>query len=733
MLIGISLMFAGKIYMATGTETFVFKDTQLYKDIEYYNDNFQATNFLVLITAEDVLDPVTLEAMDLIEQRVKNNPKIGNVTGLNTFVRQAAYAEYGYEMIPRNRIEVERLMSNSSGERAMFVMPNRHHAVMTIELRGNIEEKDEGPILEEVKSVIKWVPMTPGSSALVTGKTAMMLEVQKEMMHNMMIMLATATGLMIIALWFTFSHSKWRLLPLPIVLVGVIYTGGIMGFTGVPLTMVSMAVFPILIGLGVEYSIQFQNRAMEELASGKLPGDAIVSTIRNIGPPVFYSVMTTCLGFSAILSSPVPMVHDFGLMCLIGVIACFLTALFVLVSILYVLSSTRKGSVTTYNQGTPTAGRIEKAITSISDRTVKYPIVVVIALAAMAVGYWLDPTIGIEIDSSTFSPQDLPSVVLFRTFNNIIGYKTDDMVVQVKSNDVTSPETIKWIKDFSDYEKSHNHDVLSVSSIATAMAAYNNGQVPLTRPEITKTLDRVPHEVKKQYVDQYGTTGIVRMKIQDQPTEKKMSMLRMVERDLTFYRPPPGVNASLSGDQQVTLITLSYLTSDRLTMTIIGALSVFTGLMIVYRGDWVKAIAPVVAVVVVTGLSCLVMIILKMKYTPLSVTLGALTIGIGIDFSILHMERYFEERSKGHEPTEAMRIATGKIGNAIFSSATTVIAGFGALVMSNFSILSNFGIITIIDFILALMSAFMIMPPLLVTLDRWRIGRAARSGRSVRT
>jgi len=58
-----------------------------------------------------------------------------------------------------------------------------------------------------------------------------------------------------------------------------------MGLTGIPLTMVSMAVFPILIGLGVEYAIQFQNRMMEELGSGRPPGDAVVATVRNIGPP----------------------------------------------------------------------------------------------------------------------------------------------------------------------------------------------------------------------------------------------------------------------------------------------------------------------------------------------------------------------------------------------------------------------------------------------------------------
>jgi predicted RND superfamily exporter protein len=73
-----------------------------------------------------------------------------------------------------------------------------------------------------------------------------------------------------------------------------------------------------------------------------------------------------------------------------------------------------------------------------------------------------------------------------------------------------------------------------------------------------------------------------------------------------------------------------------------------------------------------------------------------------------------------------MQVATAKIGNAIFSSASTVIAGFGALTMSNFSILSNFGLVTIIDFMLALMSAFVIMPPLLVTLDAWQSRRKAR-------
>lgn len=697
------------VHMATGIETMVFKDTQLYRDIDYYNDNFQATTFLILITSDDVLNPQVIEAMQLLDSQIRTNPKVESVSGTYSMADRSDTVG-----LLSNAANIRKLFSALPEELSKFLVLDRHHTIMTVTLRGRVEETEEPAILEDIGKTIEWVPMPPGTSAQLTGSTAMMLEVQKEMMTNLATMLATAVLLMVLALWFTFSHSKWRLLPLPIVLVGVMFTTGVMGATGVPLTMVSMAVFPILIGLGVEYAIQFQNRMMEELGSGKEPGDAVVATVKHIGPPVFFSVMTTCLGFASILMSPVPMIYDFGLMCLIGVIVCFLTALFLLLSILVFLARHRNFKVKEQKPGI-----IEKVIERIAETTTRHPEVIIVALIAMIAGYALDPTIGVEIDQSTFAPQDLPSVILFRSLSNAIGYKTADMVIQVKAQDVTSPEVVRWMKDFSDYEQSNNPKVLAVSSIVTAVEARNNGTLPDTGPALREAIDKIPESELKTYVDDFRGMGVIRMTINSLPTEQQMSMLRRVQDDLQFLRPPAGIEADLSGELRVSMTTLGSLTGDRLSMTLGSGLLVLIGLLIVFKGDWVRAVVPVIAVVIVTGLSCIVMILLHMKYTPLSVTLGALTIGIGIDFSILHMERYYEEKAKGHAPKDAMRIATAKIGNAIFSSASTVIAGFGALVMSDFSILSNFGIVTIIDFILALCSAFVIMPPLLVTLDTW--------------
>ncbi|WP_237706018.1 hydrophobe/amphiphile efflux-3 (HAE3) family transporter [Methanocella conradii] len=720
-LIALALAYAGRIYMATGTETFVSKDSQIYRDIDYYNKNFQSTTFLILVTSDDVLDPAVLKALEDMDEQIRCNPKVANVTGLHTFVRQASKLAYGNEEIPDNRADIVRLLS-SAPEGAAFIVPNERHAIVTVELQGNVDEKDEPSILEDVKRAIEWSPLPPGTSAVVTGKTAMMLEVQQEMMRSMMAMLATAIALMVIALWLAFGHASWRLLPLPIVLAGIIYTGGMMGLAGVPLTMVSMAVFPILIGLGVEYAIQFHNRMMEELGSGKAPGDAVVSTVKNIGPPVFYSMLTTSLGFLSILQSPLPMIHDFGLMCMIGIIVCFLTALFLLTSTLFILA--RLGAI---KASAAAPGRIEKAIGRVAETTTRHPIVVVIAILAMLIGYSIDPLVGVEIDASSYAPQDLPSVVLFRTLTAIVGYKTDDLVVQVKAPDIASPETIRWIDWLSGYERRNNPDVLMVGSVATMLRQYNNDTLPDSKEAIAKAMDSVPPNMLKQYVDDFRTTSVVKMTVQDHPTDVKISGLERVQRDIEFYPPPPGISASLGGQSMMTEMIFGSLTSDRLTMTAWGGFCVLSCLLFVYRGNWVKAVVPVIAVTIVTGLSCVIMLLLHMKYTPLSVTLGSLTIGIGIDFSILHMERYYEEKARGLPPARAMEVATARIGNAIFASASTVIAGFGALAMSSFPILSNFGVVTIIDFLLALMSAFVIMPPLLVALDTWQSGRKAKS------
>lgn len=131
-------------------------------------------------------------------------------------------------------------------------------------------------------------------------------------------------------------------------------------------------------------------------------------------------------------------------------------------------------------------------------------------------------------------------------------------------------------------------------------------------------------------------------------------------------------------------------------------------------------------VALATGLAGGVMYILGIKYTPLAATLGALIIGLGAEYYILVMTRYFEERKKGNTPIEAIQTSTSKIGMAILSSGATTAAGFAVLILSGFPILESFAIITVVIFILLIVLTFTVLPALLVPLDQWRTSRRER-------
>ena len=88
------------------------------------------------------------------------------------------------------------------------------------------------------------------------------------------------------------------------------------------------------------------------------------------------------------------------------------------------------------------------------------------------------------------------------------------------------------------------------------------------------------------------------------------------------------------------------------------------------------------------------MSLFSIAYTPLTATLGALIMGIGTEFTVLIIERYEEELEVTLSKTEAIQNALSKMANPILVSSLTTMGGFSALILSDFVILSNFGIMT---------------------------------------
>jgi hydrophobe/amphiphile efflux-3 (HAE3) family protein len=184
-------------------------------------------------------------------------------------------------------------------------------------------------------------------------------------------------------------------------------------------------------------------------------------------------------------------------------------------------------------------------------------------------------------------------------------------------------------------------------------------------------------------------------------------------------KAPPGTSVTITGNSVIYTEVIGALTSGRIEMTYIGLFLVLAGLLVVYR-DWLKALVPIIPMFMVTGWSGLVMKSLNLEYNPMTATLGALILGIGCEYSILMMERYFEEKDEGASPIEAIHKTAASIGAALIASGATVVFGFAALIASPFPLTSNFGLVTVIDILLVMVATFTVFPPLVIVLDSWR-------------
>jgi predicted RND superfamily exporter protein len=151
-------------------------------------------------------------------------------------------------------------------------------------------------------------------------------------------------------------------------------------------------------------------------------------------------------------------------------------------------------------------------------------------------------------------------------------------------------------------------------------------------------------------------------------------------------------------------------------MSVVAIGAILLLLFAIYRSP-VKAIAPMLPVILALGASSMFFYITGIAYSPLTSISGPLIIAMGTEFNILLMSRYFEERGVGLNAREAMARASLRIGRAIAASGLTVMGGFAVLAFSGFPLLANFGMVTTVNIGISLLSTLILLPPLLVWAD----------------
>lgn len=711
---------ASQISVLTTQDTFLSRESEAFQGYRAYEQAFGGDSMLILIPGSplELATPQTLEAFTRLESQLNGDPKIRSVMSPLTLLKGAS-AQAGLDLSDPGSL-LETALEDESLRTQLERFFRNNHALIVVRLTGGLTTDEQSETVQFIQEAVASSPFA--SEAIVAGNPRLISDITSAIFSGLARTGAVAVVLMVLILFVTFP-ARWRLLSLPLVLVGALWTFGVAAVFDVPLTLVTLAGLPVLIGLGVDFAIQFHNRYEEEMRRGEAPADALISAISHIAPTVGAAVAVMILGFITLLLSAVPAVKDFGVLLAIGAAVLYAVSLFVLNAFLYPFDRQPR-MVSTKTTGSRVRklldtdwlylGTALPVVARWSRRHSVWVIAVSVALAAL--GFVADRNLNIETNIEKLIPTSTPGVVALNEARSVIG-GTIELPLLVQASDVTAPGLLEWMAEFQAKILESHPEITGADSLSTVLGLKPGDPFPAA-DTVAAALDRLPSEIRNGLVTDDGTRASITLTM----SEMEMAPLSALINDLsTEADAPEGVTITPGGTITLTAKTVEAFTENRGMVTGIGIAVVLLGLLLIYR-NWRRALIAVIPIALVTGWSSALMWVAGIDLNPLTAVLGALVIAIGTEFTVLLLSRYWEERARGAPHDLAIEEAVAKVGRAITASGLTVAAGFGALISSNFPALSDFGVAIVVDVIFALIVTVTVVPALVHWMDREKRG-----------
>ncbi|HDR72419.1 MAG TPA: RND family transporter [Methanoculleus sp.] len=693
--------------METGTDTYLDKTTTRGALLAHYTNTYGSDAVMIIFEADDVTNPAVLAYIDMLEEDIRTERYIGSVNGIATLMKQANGG-----VLPASKADIYRIRASTPPEMLERYLPSQMMTISAITLEPGVSTDVQNQVLTNLRSLLRITDPPPGLSVTLSGSPAFQMEMMEEMQASMGTLIGAAMLLMVLAVLLLFSHVRSPLLPVAVVAVGLVLTFGFMGIFGIPISMTVIGAFPVLIGIGIDYAIQFHSRLDEAIRDADL-GQAVTTAVAQTGPSVLIAMGATSMGFIAMLFAPIPMVADFGITCTIGVVCCYLAAL-VIVPTFALLTRYRPKQRRAGRSSSSLIDKYDTMLGRIAYVIAKHPLPVILVCGLIALtGLQLDARVPVNADEETFVPSDMPAMLDMKKVTRTMG-STSSIPVIVAAENVLDPATLAWLHDFGEYEM-RDERVTGVASIATLLVQYNGGTVPATSAEVAAVMERIPQETRDRYLNG-NTEAVMEFSTVNMNMEASRSFVEDMGRDLAWNKPPVGVTAHVTGQMEMFAAVMDDIRASKTTMTLTGFAFILGFLLLVYRKF--RAVSPLIPIVFIVGWNGAIMYLFGLDYSPLTAVLGSMSIGVASEYTILIMERCEEELAQGLDLYEAIRVSVQKIGTAITVSGMTTVFGFSALLLSTFNIVSNFGLVTVITVAFSLTGAICIMPAVISLMYR---------------
>lgn len=261
--------------------------------------------------------------------------------------------------------------------------------------------------------------------------------------------------------------------------------------------------------------------------------------------------------------------------------------------------------------------------------------------------------------------------------------------------------------------------VLSLGTMLKLAEEFTDGE-PLDNFQLALLYTQLPDEFKDMVITPYisipDNQARITVRIKDSlPGLKRDNLLKKITSDLGGKLGLQEHQFRLAGIMVLYNNMLQSLFSSQILTIGFVVLALMVMFTILFRSIKIALIAiipNVISAVAVLGVMGIVGIPLDM----MTITIAAISIGIAVDDTIHYIHRFKEEYEIDRDYISSMRRCHGSIGNAMYYTSLTIIAGFSILVFSNFIPSILFGLLTSLAMFIALITALTLLPRLIIAL-----------------
>ena len=643
--------------------------------------------------------------------------------------------------------------------------PTASSTMWLIEMSGDISNEERQAHATTIRAMLTSNPNS-SDSVLEYGVISDDLisnDINESTLDNLVWLILLAVLVVAILLALTFRSITMVVAPLIALLAALIWTYGTITLFGVRFSILEIAVAPVVLGLGIDYSIHLQRGYERAKDDSESAAEAWAKALMDLRMALSLAVVTTVFAFLANSFSPLPPLRTFGITLALGVTSAFVAST-VTVGAMHVVVERTTGSST--NRGL----ELDSLAKGAADFQRGNAPLVLLTVAIITAGSVIVAQQGLDtsFELSDFLSDDEMEVMKVRndlydsyevnalksvyilvepaegesSFNNeenlIDALRgVEDSLLRMPGVVVTeAPGTSsEWgsydsiyriiadaIEQDEGFGLAHNleafgEDVATTADfqegdLAIAIAALQSNDSIGEPLRGTTWAERTNQHVA--LTDDGKSIRYLRIRVDVEAETSAMvnEIVNELDVEAAIISVDTGGRAYVVGDLVVLSNVLSGLISSIISSTAISLMVSMLVLTFLTRrfGQSLLVILPVgLAGSWVVG----AMAVLEINWNVLTIMVTALTIGLGIDYSIHVWRRFEANRTAGMAIWPAMRDMYANTGAALLMSAGTTICGFMVLMLSPVPVIRDFGIVSSISVAFSLVLALLVLPGLL--------------------